>query len=85
MLGQLQTPLPSPRQRYDKAMMIFHGSTTQRFNGFTHRSWSQSREMCFYAGDRQGFPVIQGEFKDYEMEGLFATEYIFSRFKQDTC
>ena len=41
--------------------------------------------MCFYAGDRQGFPVIQGEFRDYEVETMFSAEYGFSRFKQDMC
>ena len=85
MLGRSQSPLPSPRQRYDKAVMIFHDATLQRFDGFVRRSWSHSREMCFYAGDRQGYPVLQGEYGDYEVETMFGTEYPFSRFKQDMC
>jgi uncharacterized protein YegL len=85
MLGRSQSPLPSPRQRYDKAVMIFHDTTLQRFDGFVRRSWSHSREMCFYAGDRQGYPVLQGEYGDYELETMFGTEYRFSRFKQDMC
>ena len=85
MLGQSQIPLSPPRERYDKAMMIFHEATLKRFSGFVHRSWSRSGEMCFYAGDRQANPVIQGEYGDYEMESMFSTDYHFSRFKQDMC
>ena len=84
MLGQSQPPLSHPRERYDKAMTIFHETTQKRFSGFVKRAWSH-RDMCFYAGDKQGSPVIQGAYTDYEVEGFFDTAYQFSRFDENLC
>ena len=81
MLGR---PLSSVQGQNDKEMTIFHQSLLKRFNGFVHGSWSSHGEMCFYAGDRQGGPVILGQYEDYEVETLLSTEYIFSKFEEFT-
>ena len=58
-------------------------------------NWEFGRQPCFYAGNQQGGPiaevldpndsVIEGEYFDYETEGLFATRYKFSRFEEQQC
>jgi hypothetical protein len=58
-------------------------------------NWEFGRQPCFYAGNQQGGPiaevldpndsVIEGEYFDYETDGLFATDYKFSRFDEYQC
>ena len=81
-VGQSRSPPTPPEPHYNKGLIIFHQTLLKRFSGFISRSWSH-KANCFYAGDNQGYPVIQGEYGDYEMEDLFSAGYQFSRFKHD--
>ena len=85
MLGQPQSQDPELQVHYDKSMIIFHPDQLKQFNGFVHRSWRSRRKMCFFAGDRQGGPVIQGSYTDYEVDYIFSTQYRFSKFEDERC
>ena len=54
------------------------------------RTWDNSKETCVYVGNSQGGPsgeffnqlsgsVIEGSYKDYMVEGIFDTEFKYSR------
>ena len=58
------------------------------------RTWTNDPGPCFYAGNGQGGPyggvgpddsVIQGRYTDYQVDGLFATEFIYQEFEDDRC
>ena len=49
---------------------------------------------CYYAGDSQGGrtsereeneSVIEGYYTDYEVDGLFSDEFVYSQFEKDRC
>ena len=49
---------------------------------------------CYYAGDSQGGrtaereeteSLIEGHYTDYQVEGLFGDEFVYSRFERDRC
>lgn len=58
--------------------------------------WDSSRDTCLYAGNSQGGPlleiddpefndaVIEGNYLDYIVDGLFTNSYTFSQFRS-TC
>ena len=58
-------------------------------------SWEFKDQPCIYAGNRQGGPihevldpndpVIEGTYRDYVVDGLFETEYVFGRFNESLC
>ena len=58
-------------------------------------TWNKLEETCLYAGNSQGGsvievdepndPVIEGSFKEYQMNGLFETDYVYAQFEEDRC
>ena len=58
-------------------------------------NWEFAKQPCFYAGDQQGGPiaevvepndsVIEGEYFDYQTNGIFASGYKFSRCEENQC
>lgn len=60
---------------------------------FTHK-WDLTRDTCFYSGNIQGGslfeisdpnfndPVIEGEYADYIVEGLFQNSFKYSQFSE---
>ncbi len=59
------------------------------------RTWDKRRESCLYAGNSQGgsyselqdpgLPadsIIQGNFKEYQTTGLYATQWTYSMFNE---
>lgn len=59
------------------------------------RTWDNSKRVCYYAGSGQGGPdgglplstssVIEGQYTDYLVGGLFAHEFVYSQFEEDRC
>ena len=57
------------------------------------RLWNHDPGQCVYAGNGQGGPtgqgqmdsVIQGEYIDYRVRGLFGVDYSFSQFQENLC
>ena len=81
-------PLPTrrPREHYDVAVFLRNLHSDQQFSAMlVERNWGMQKTPCLYAGDRQGHPVIQGEFTDYEVEDIFSVQYRFSKFDEDKC
>ena len=61
------------------------GSPTRKFTGFEYPyTWDLSDEPCLYAGDGQGEEVIEGSYLEYQVKGIFATDFNYTRFR-DTC
>lgn len=49
-------------------------------------TWDHQYRPCVYSGDSQGFPVIEGSYKQYRMEkDLFDTDFEFSQFSSAHC
>ena len=56
-------------------------------------TWDMKKKHCLYAGSGQGGkiyevpslpnPVIEGRYFNYQMKGLFATRYQYSRFTSE--
>ena len=85
----LTSRLPANRKHYD--ITVFPPSFTSNVNlkpfvsTLIPRGWGSQQTPCLYAGDRQGGPVIQGKYSDYEVNGLFGTQYLFSKFDEGKC
>lgn len=74
-------------------------SRTRRFLAeLFSRTWDNSRNRCFYAGNGQAGPsfggsdeafpddsVIEGTYADYRVDGIFEDEFDFSQFDNDRC
>ena len=70
---------------------------TRRFVGELYRrTWDKSLEPCYYAGTAQGGAirefansprdtVIEGRYRQYQVQGLFQTEFTYSRFDSSIC
>ena len=58
-------------------------------------TWDNRPGPCLYAGNAQGGwsgevnglnnPVIQESYKDYIVNGLFETDFTYSRFEEQSC
>ena len=56
-------------------------------------NWDKSRGPCYYAGNGQGgpwgigpdFPVIQGRYDDYQVDGLFEDDFVYAQFEDERC
>ena len=58
-------------------------------------TWQQKETGCYYAGHSQGGPVhnideptdsvIQGNYTEYRVGGLFETDFTYTRFNEDVC
>ena len=76
---------------------IKHSSSTERqFVGYYYGvTWDFERRDCLYSGNSQGGPirevenpndsVIEGHIGDYELDGLFNTEFKYSAFNSSSC
>ena len=76
--------------------MSHPASTIRTFTAILYEhNWEFERQPCFYAGNQQAGPiaevedpndsVIEGEYFDYQTEGLFTSDYKYSRFEEDRC
>ncbi|CAI8004532.1 hypothetical protein GBAR_LOCUS3952 [Geodia barretti] len=71
------------------------GGDTRSFLGeMHHTTWDRRSGPCYYAGDSQGGrtaereeneSLIEGHYTDYQVEGLFGDEFVYSRFERDGC
>ena len=60
-----------------------------------HRTWDKTPEQCYYTGDSQGGhsglvvspddSVIEGNYKEYILDGLFATDYRYGQYEEENC
>ena len=48
-------------------------------------TWDYQKTPCLYAGTRNGVPVIEGKFTQYEVKYLFDPKFDYSQFSQDRC
>ena len=58
-------------------------------------TWEFERRVCYYVGNTQAGElaevsepndsVIEGEYSDYQVESLFATEFIYTHFNEEKC
>lgn len=82
--------------RYSITVTHPDASRERRFTAILYQfNWEFAKQPCFYAGNQQGGPiaevmepndsVIEGEYSDYQMDGMFATEYKFNHFEEDQC
>ena len=58
-------------------------------------TWEFEKRPCIYVGNSQAGPivevddpndsVIEGEYTEYEVESMFATDFTYSHFNNDLC
>jgi len=58
-------------------------------------TWEFEKHPCIYVGNSQAGPiqevdapndsVIEGEYTDYEVDSMFATDFIYSHFETSRC
>ena len=74
----------------------YPGSSPRSFVGLLHSvTWELERRPCIYVGNAQAGPisevvtpndpVIEGDYTDYEVDSLFATDFIYSHFEASRC
>ena len=79
-----------------KVMILEHDGTIKRkFKGLLYpQTWSNLNKNCIYAGDSQGGrsygaplneTVIEGNYLQYIVDGLFECNYTFGRFEAPAC
>ena len=76
----------------DYVITVDHPDSPPRsFVGLKYkRTWEYEKGVCYYAGNTQAGPlpevsdpidsVIEGVYRDYIVDSLFATDYIYSHF-----
>ena len=62
---------------------------------FCSQTWEGQNEPCLYAGNRQGGvvyevlgeqdSVIEGNYADYRVQGLYETRFRYSHFNNSLC
>ena len=74
-------------------------SDPRSFVGFKYNvTWESERRVCYYVGNRQAGsifevagdpavndPVIEGNYKEYKVNSLFATDFKYSHFDETQC
>ena len=71
-------------------------STPRRFIAELHHStWDRKAKQCLYVGSAQSGavneadvpndPVIEGTYDDYEVSGLFNSDFQYSQFQEGRC
>jgi len=71
-------------------------STSRTFIAELHpATWDRKRMQCLYAGSAQGEAinevnvpndhVIEGTYDDYEVSGLFDSDFKYNQFQEDQC
>ena len=48
-------------------------------------TWDYGKTPCLYAGTKDGSPVIEGKFTEYEVKELFDPHFSYSQFKRKQC
>ena len=72
------------------------GGIQRTFVGVLHPlTWENIPTGCYYAGHSQGGPVhnidaptdsvIEGNYTEYRVSGLFETDFKYARFDEDMC
>ena len=85
-----------PAEGYFRVSVSHPDSPTRNFPGFLWPwSWEGRQEPCLYSGtnnagsthiiDGLEDAVIEGRYSDYIVSEAFGTEYVFSRFADETC
>ena len=79
--------LPSSESDIYRVMIHSMTSGVREFQGDLHPlTWDFQYKPCLYGGDRQGFPVLEGKYKDYKVSGdIFNTDFTFSQFSSTHC
>lgn len=83
-------------ERYVITVTHPDASRDRSFTGILYQyNWEFERSPCFYVGNQQGGPiyeveepndsVIEGDYEDYRVGGLFETEYKYTRFENNLC
>ena len=73
-----------------------HSSPPRSFIAELHpATWDRKRIQCLFAGNAQGGSinevdvpndhVIEGIYSDYEVSGLFETDFQYNKFEDDKC
>jgi len=95
-IGISSFPLDPPAlPHYEISVNSSNGETRSFVGSFYERTWDATLSPCLYVGNRQGGPsgefddpndsVLQGSYQDYEVSGLFSTDFDFSEFDSDGC
>ena len=74
----------------------YPGSPPRSFVGLLSSvTWEFERRPCIYVGNSQAGPiqevdapndsVIEGEYTDYEVDSMFATDFVYSHFEANRC
>ena len=74
----------------------YPGSPSKHFVGLRYSvTWELERRPCLYVGNSQAGPreetvdpnesVIDGTFRDYEVDSLFSPDFVFSHFDETNC
>jgi hypothetical protein len=62
------------------------GGRVHSFTAYYYElTWDREYSPCLYAGDGQGYPVIEGSYLEYRVDGLFSTAYKYSAFRSGFC
>ena len=81
----------------DYVITVSHPDSTPRsFVGLRSGvTWEFEKRVCYYVGNTQAGkvsevsepndPVIEGDYSEYTVESLFATEFTYMRFNDDRC
>ena len=75
---------------------VDHNSSSRSFIAEQHpATWDGKRIQCLYAGNAQGGPinevdvpndrVIEGDYEEYEVSGLFESDFQYNQFEDDQC
>ena len=74
----------------------YPGSPPRSFVGLGYSvTWEFEKRPCLYVGDSQAGPlgetvdpndsVIEGTYRDYEVDSLFSPDFVFSHFDESKC
>lgn len=74
----------------------YPGSEPRSFVGLLQsKTWELEKRPCLYVGDSQAGPidevespndsVIEGDYTEYKVESIFATDFIYSHFDKSRC
>lgn len=81
----------------DYVITVKHPDSEPRsFVGLRHEiTWESEMRVCYYVGDRQAGKlggvsepndsVIEGSYRDYRVDSLFATNFTYTHFNNERC
>ena len=77
-----------------KIRLVIGAVTHFSTSGLTHSSFFLIPGPCYYVGGAQGGrtserdendSVIEGQYTDYQVNGLFGDDFLYSQFEEDRC